>query len=324
MTSYEVREMRDADLESWLECARASFGPERAKSRRQWEWAFRRPGFRTQGMVAVRDGEVLAGYLGIAQQVWIGGEERVCVQPVDLMVRPDARRGLQRRGLYIEVAEAFIDHYGTQGTDVFHYGWPIEAARRSGQRLMGYEFVREELCLVREIGSESREFPEEVSDVTDFGEELRWLWDRCASEWGAGTIRDGAWWRWRFVEKPDCEYRLLGVRDASGLRGVAVLRGTAWEWPGVLPVCDWLVPDGDHEAAVLLERALESVAVECGVRSWVAVFPDTSLTFASFQERGWRVRTSPYTLVARSYDPRFDVDWLRAHWWYDLADSDLA
>ena len=56
----------------------------------------------------------------------------------------------------------------------------------------------------------------------------------------------------------------------------------------------------------------------------IAVFPDWSAPFADFQERGWRVFPSPYSLTARSFDRRFDLGWLRENWWYTLADSDLV
>ncbi|MFT7669393.1 MAG: hypothetical protein ACI8X5_002093 [Planctomycetota bacterium] len=324
MSSFEIREVQVSDLASLLECARESFGGERAKTAAQWKWAFDRPGIARHGIVALEAERVIAAYLGIAQKMWIGGEERLCVQAVDLMVHPDYRRGKQPRGLYAEVAEAFIGDYGTRGEDVFHYGWPIDAARRSGQRLLGYELLREELCLVRKLEDAPLHMPKCVNVVTDFGDDLRWLWDRCTADWGAAAIRDSDWVRWRFLERPGHEYCLLGLRDDNVLRGLAVLRKTAWDWEGAVALCDWLVPDDEPETARQMDRAIRHQAHSWGARSLVALFPQTSRPFASFQDRDWRVQHSPFKLVARSYDVRFDADWLRAHWWYSLADSDLA
>lgn len=324
MQNSELREMRDGDLDGVLDLARKCFGPDRAKDRGAFEWAFQRPGIERRGFVAVRDGQVLGAYLGIAQRMWIGGEERWCVQPVDLMVDPEARRGLQQRGLYLELASAFIDGYGTRGTDALHYGWPIPAARRSGQRLLGYELLREEMALVRDLTDAPRDVPGDVIALTEFGEDMRWLWDRCAGAWGGATIRDADWVRWRFVERPDCDYHLLGVHDGECLRGFAALRETPWEVPDVLPLCDWLVPGDEPEVAEWLEAGVRQRAAELGATHVATLLPDSSTAFASFQELSWRVRPTAHLSVVRSYDSRYDVDWLRRHWWYTLADSDLA
>lgn len=323
MGSFELREWREGDVASLQECARASFEPQGQKSLESWRWAFERPGFDRRGIVALDGERVVAAYLGIAQRLWIGGEERECVQPVDLMVHPEQRQGLQRRGLYLQVAEAFIERYGVQGTDAFHYGWPIAAARRSGQRHLRYEFLREELALTCEL-SGTPVLPSEVSTQIEFGEDQRWLWDRCASEWGAATIRDQDWLRWRFVDCPDRQYQLLGVHDGDVLRGYAVLLRSAWTWPGVVPVCDWMVPAAEREVSDLLETGVRALAAAWGAQSLVGVFPDRSKEMSYFQDRGWSVRPTTYQCMVRSYDRRFDVDWLRDHWWYSLADSDLV
>jgi hypothetical protein len=324
MTSPSIRELQPGEEDSLLECQRVCFGPGRAKSRTEWEWAFRRPGLPLRQIVAVQDGRVVAAYSGLPQRTWIGGEERLCVQPVDVMVHPEFRRGLRRRGLYLQIAQAFLERYGTRGGDALHYGWPIDAARRVGERFLGYEWVREELALVRTLGENPGEFPSGVREVRQLGDELKWLWDRCAPEWGAATVRDAAWARWRFLERPGCAYRLLGAYDEDLLVGLAVLRRSPWTWPGALPLCDWLVPPGELAVAQDLERAARCAAQRDGAGSLVALFPDSAAAFGLFQELGWRVVLSPYRLVARSFDGRFDSDWLRAYWWYSLADSDLV
>jgi hypothetical protein len=320
----DIRELRESDVDSLLECQRVCFGPARAKSLAEWRWAFQRPDLPLRHTVAVHEGRVVAAYAGIVQRTWIGGEERLCVQPVDLMVHPDYRRGLSHRGLYVRIGEHFLDGYGVNGDDAMHYGWPVEEARRVGERLMGYDLVREDLALVRELTGDPGVLPGDVREVHELGDELKWLWDRCASEWGAATVRDARWARWRFLERPGHDYRLLGAYDEDLLVGLAVLRVGEWTWEGAMPLCDWLVPAGELAVAHDLERAVCTMARAAGATSLVAVFPDSSPHFALFQELGWRVAPSPYRLVARSFDGRYDPDWLRAYWWYSLADSDLV
>jgi len=196
---------------------------------------------------------------------------------------------------------------------------------------MHYGLVREELCLVRDVAAPMETSPgergqslDEVEELDGSGEDLRWLWDRCASEWGAATIRDAAWFHWRFLERPGIDYTLLGVRRDGILRGVAVLRETPWSWEGALPVCDWLVPRDEVQVAALLEEALRHRAASAGCRRLVTIFPSSSHAFELFQDMGWRVTPTPYRLVARAYERTIDLDWLRESWWYTLADSDLA
>lgn len=328
MTGYEVREWRRDDARAWLECQRLCFGEEHAKSMGDWQHAFDPGGHATRGIVAVEEGRVLAALVGVPTRMWFSGEERLGVQWVDLMVDPDLRKGLGGHRLHREVGQAFYDIYGEGAGDLMHYGWPIAAAGRFGKRFLGYQFVREQLCLVREGIAAPQDAPrtsaDGVQELSQVGEDLRWLWDRCAGDWGLATIRDAAWARWRFLEHPSVKYRLLGVRRDGHLRGLAVVRESPWHWPGALALCDWLVPAGEVHVAEELEGAVLRLAHEQGLERIVTLLPEFSGAFGWFQQRGWRVQTTPYQLLLKSFDRRLDGAWLQRHGWLTLADSDLA
>jgi hypothetical protein len=326
MTELELRPLQGGDLPSLARCHARVFGEAGARSEAALRWATLDNPAGSRGFVAVDEGEVVAAYLGRATRTWIGAEARSFVQSTDSMVDPEYRSGLKRPGLFVTLAREYFDHYGVRGSDVAHYGWPIESAWRIGERFLNYRLLREELVLVRELnGDAGAGLPEGVERLSDFGEDLRWLWDRCAGHWGAATIRDAEWARWRFLEHPEASYVPLGVRDGDGiLRGLAVLREGEWSWPGALPLCDWLVPDEEPEVAALLERAVCGAARAAGAARVVALIPEWSAAFALLQEHGWRVQPSPYRLATRSFDRRFQLEWLRRHWWTTLADSDLA
>lgn len=287
---------------------------------------FNPAGQATRGIVALQEDRIVASSVGLPTRTWFSGEERTCVQWVDLMVHPDLRRGLGGQRLHKQVAEAFFERYGSGQSDLMHHGWPIAPARRFGRRFLKYEFVREELCLVRECSGELPAAPTGLvaEPLSDVGEDLRWLWDRCASEWGLATIRDEAWARWRFLEHPTVKYRLLGVRDGGHLRGFAVLRESDWFWPGAMALCDWLVPDGEPAVAAALEHGALACAKSLGAERVVTLLPEFSGSFRSFQEQGWRVQATPYQWLVRSFDRRLDGAWLHRHGWFTLADSDLA
>jgi len=323
MTAAIVREWREEDLGSLLECARSVFGAGREKSRAEWAWAFARPGLPRRGFVAVEGERVVGAYLGQSQRLRLMGEERRCAQVVDLMVHPDARGGLGRRSLHRELGRAFIGTYGERGEDALHYGWPVAAARRSGHRQLGYELLREESCLLRGVDAPSGALPAGVEALEALGPAVDRLAARCATA-PAQVPRDAAWLRWRFLERPACEYRLLGVPEGDELLGIAALRTTPWDWGGALPICEWLVPPAESAVAEALERAVAEEAAARGARELVALLPDSTEGFGAFQGRGWRVRPTPYVSVVRAHAAGVDADWLRRHWDYSLADSDLA
>lgn len=337
-----LRELDPArDVPSLLETWAAVFGERR--TREEWGRRFLDNPAGLRAFVACDGDRVVAQYAGVPSPVWIDGERHTFVQSVDSLVHPDYRAGLKRPGLFVRLAREYFAHYGDppreQGGDTFHFGWPLEAAWRVGKRFLSYERVREELVLVRELDATPcapatdctvREVaPDAVGARGDAGDaagdEVRWLWERCCGAWGASAIRDAAYVRRRFGPQGDARYRVLAARDASGaLRGLAVLREGDRFAPGARALVDWLVPADDDGAAIALDVAVRAAARADGGARVLAWLPDWSRDFAAFQDRGWRVRATPYRLAARSFDRRFDALFLREHWWATLADSDLA
>lgn len=286
----------------------------------------------TRVFVATDGGRVVAQYAGVPLRVWIDGRAEVFTQSVDSMVHPDFRKGLKRPGLFVELARAYFDHFGENGSDAVHYGWPLEPAWRIGKRFLRYECVREEIVLLKSLDEPIEESSvAETSGAIDVrpldpvGEELRWLWERCCGEWGASAVRDADFYRWRFASTAAREYRLFGARDARGvLRGCAALRKGDWLTAGTRALCDWLVPTVEIETALALERTVLEAASQDGGQRVVTLIPEWSAPFQSFQRRGWLVHPAPYRLAARCFDKRFDHLFLREHWWLSLADSDLV
>jgi L-amino acid N-acyltransferase YncA len=326
MDAYRIREVRDGDEESLLETFNAVFSDAAApRTRAQWDWAFARNPAGKRAFVAEHAGRVVAQYAALPSRVWIDGAEHVFAQIVDSMVHPSHRTGLKRPGLFVRTAEAFFAEYGGPERDWIHYGWPIDEAWRVGQRLLGYELVRPQLVLAREVAPRgARKLPEHAFDIERFDEQVRWLWDRCASEYGASTLRDAEYMNWRFVDRPNVRYERIGVEVDGVLRGCAVMRCGDWPVAGAAVVADWLVPQSEVEVGDALLAALESRARECGARQLIAAAPEWHAWFAHFQERAFTVHATAYPLAARSFHPRFDALWLRDHWWYQLGDSDLV
>lgn len=330
MGDYEIRELRPGDEPSLLETFNLVFGegdPQFVpRERAAWSWAFERNPAGRRVYVALQDERVVAQYAALPTRVWCDGAEYSFAQIVDSFVHP-AHRGGGR--VFVRTARAFFDAFGgpdrDSGRDQVHFGWPVERALKIGRRSLGYEVVRTQLFLARDLDGTPAPLPAGVERIEDPGEQMQWLYERCAGEFGASTMRDAAWFRWRFLERTDHAYRALGVRDADGcLRGLCVLSLGRWPLPDTGLIVDWLVPPGEPEVADALVAGACATLGAWGARRAVVLFPESSPWFADFQERGFLVHPSDYCAVARSFHPRFDSTWLRDHWWYQLSDTDLV
>lgn len=329
MAEYEIREFRPGDESSLLECFNLVFGegkPDHApRTLEQWRWAFERNPAGRRVWVAVCEGRVVAQYAALPARVLIGGRTTHFAQIVDSMVHPAHRAGLKRPGLFVQTALPFFEAYGGPDKDLVHYGWPIEEAWRIGKTFLDYEIVRTQNFLARAPGAGERELPAGVERIERFDHQAQWLYERCCGTWGASAIRDAAFLNWRVFEHPLHAYTVLGVRDAAGvLRGYAIYRRASWILPDMAVLVDWLVPPEEPEVGELLHRGLLALARADGAPVTAAIFPEWSPWFERFQDWGWLVHPSDYFMVARNFVPRFDMLWLRDHWWYQLVDTDLV
>ena len=86
-----------------------------------------------------------------------------------------------------------------------------------------------------------------------------------------------------------------------------------------------LSEEGNWQAAAeLLRDAVLARSRADGATNVPLFLPEWSPWFARFQEWGWVVFPTAYYHVGRSFDPRYDIRWLRENWWFTLADSDLV
>lgn len=332
MRDYEIRPFRRGDEQSLLATYNLIFGADRDDFRRrslaEWSWAFEKNPAGQRIFVAVHAGHVVAQYAALPSRVWVAGEQRIFAQIVDSMVHPAHRAGLKRPGLFVQTAQAFFDHFGGPDRDLVHFGWPIGEALRIGERFLKYEIVRTQSVLVREVSDSpagGATLPAGVEELARLDHEARWLWDRCAGDFGASAIRDAEFLNWRFADHPRERYTLLGARDAAGvLRGLAVFRTGRWILPNLALVAEWLVPPGEVEVGDALLAALADRAASERAAALVAILPPWSPWFAHFQERGFRVHPTDYAAVARNFHARYSMRWLRENWWYQLADTDLV
>jgi hypothetical protein len=260
---------------------------------------------------AAFEGERLVAHCGaIGQRVWAGGRERRFAQLVDLVEERPGHLALVARGL--------VDEVGGPKDTVVLYGWPGPAEARIAERLLGFETVRTETRLVRTTGNGVPDVPADVEELERFDEQARWLFDRCAGDFGASAIRDAAFLDWRFVDRPGRTYRRLAVRDPEGvLRGYAVLDLERED----ARLVDWLVPPEEPEVGEALVFGSLATARAAGRPSLATRLPPWSPWFERLQRWGFRAHRDEDFLLARGFTRRFDDLWLREQWWTTLADD---
>lgn len=321
--ALEVRELRPGEESAVLDAWREVFGRESpARDLDEWRWRFRSHAAPSRAFVAAREDRVIAHVAGLRSPTWIDGREQGFVQVVDAFVRSGERTGLKRPRAFLETMSAFLESCRLRRELV--YGWPNGQHARLGAAVLRYDRVRTEILLGKELGAGTSTAPP-TETVTAFDADARWLWERCASEWGASTIRDAAWLAWRYLDRPRSRYLVFGRRDANAnLAALAVLAPPSFLGEGVWLLADWLVPSGESELGTELRARIEHEARARGAVALATLLPPWSAWFARFQEAGWRAHASALELHCKSFAPRLDALFLERSWWVQLGDSDLV
>lgn len=315
-----------------LDRAFSSVDPDhRPRSLDAWRWAYERsPGGSEVALALAADGRVVAHYAAIRQRMVVDGAARWFSQSVDSFADPTFASGLARARAFLATGELFASTFGGADVERDHVMWglPVPSAWRIGHHGLGYEIVRTPCTLRREVELESRVAPEapdvELAELEAPPADLERLCARVAIDERAIWARDARNATWRFVEHPTWRYRFAAARRAGELVGWAVTRPGTFDGADAGLVCDWLVARGDLGAARALLGWLVRVARSNGRRELLALVPDTSSWWLDLQRLGFRARASDLLLVARSYTRSIDDEWLRRHWYFTLADTDLA
>ena len=333
MDDFEIRALRPGDEHSLLATFNLVFAAGNPgftpRTIEEWRWAFERNPAGQRVFVALHRGEVVAQYAALPQQVWVDGNRHVFAQIVDSMVHPAHRAHGDRPSLFLETARAFFAEYGGPDKDWVHYGWPIGRALSLGEKHLEYGTLRTQLVLLRELDAQrSGSAPSrsiEIAQLSRFDHRAKWLWDRCADSLRASAIRDAAYLNWRFANHPRQRYAMHAARDESGnLLGLCVARPADLVQKDLWCIAEWLVPPGELELAQALLETTTEAARQAGARAIAWICPEWSDWHRWFQDQGFLAHPTPYRTVARAFQRRFDLHWLRSSWWYQWGDSDLV
>ncbi len=268
-----------------------------------WNWKYRAaPSF---GTVVERDGEISAFYGGTPRLMFLRGSPVPTIQMGDVMVRPDERGALTRKGPMFRSAAAFIDNMAVFLPQVqFAFGFPHARALKLGMALGLYEPAEDISELVWTALAPERSWRTRTRDVRHMSggaqsTSLDALWARMQREWPELLLpeRAAARWQYRYADHPEQKYQILLVKQRWSGRPLAgaVVR----VHPGHL---EWLDFVGDFDGIAVAARAVRMRAAELGlpqVRGWFssALVEPFSATGASVEPTEIRI---PVNLWGRS------------------------
>lgn len=343
-----IRVADASDEAALLHCHNLAFaGRAGPRTAAHWRWKFlANPTGRLWQMLAEHPRAGVVGvYAGLPLAVTCAGRRRVAVQAVDQGVRAEWLRHGGEPGLFARLGQAFLaewladaepgrDEPGGRGEPaaaderaLFVYGLP-GAGWRTGARHLGWQIARDWDATFRELpdGAPPRPVPGDlvVRAVPRFDADVDALYGALERGFGVATVRDARYLNWRYADHPDRRHVLLECRErAHGrLRGVCVYGVGDVMRPHTSYLLDWLHPADDGDTMTALVGAAEELARRDGTGMLCSVWNHLDPRFLALQERGYRVRGTPWFLaiVTNAYDTTF----FREHWYFTLGDSDLV
>ena len=135
MSDYEIRPFEPGDADGFRSLYATVMGERKGQEWFAWKYAENPYAEEVPGMVAVRDGTLVAARPLLALPMRVDGEREVALQPADTMVHPDHRR----QGLFTRMTERAMERYGDRP---FFFNFPNERSR-AGYRKLGWAVVSE-------------------------------------------------------------------------------------------------------------------------------------------------------------------------------------
>jgi hypothetical protein len=295
----------------------------------RWRWQYLENPCGTQVVVAIHDesGELAGHYAGIPRAFEGFGREGLAAEAVDSFVDPKFRAALRRPGLFVVMALTWYREFCGAGGDFFAYGLPIESAARIGGAFLDYQVVHQQLALERPIAG-GREFGGPAAPaaavLTAFDDRVDALWHRVKSEFGAAASRTSAFLNWRFARHPEHAYAIGAVGNDRALDGYVVTRRGPFDDRDDELIVDFLVKPGDLDTMRALLRFAADRARAGGAGRLTAVLPPSAPWFVALQRLGFTARATKYDWSVSHNRRPYETHDLRRHWWYTLADTDLA
>lgn len=224
---WQCRWATEEDRDALLSLFMSAFGQTMPAGLWTWKYA----GLCRQGVLAHINGKVIAYYGGIPRSLWLHEKKLPAVQICDVMVAPEMRGILTRRGAFACTAETFLRaQTGANKPYRLAFGFPSGRAARLGEKL-GLYARGDTLLEAAWTTNPSMRLPFwlKVQPLRSCeGTNLDNLWQdmKLSLEHTVLPEKDAEFFRWRYLEHPVYSYHvyILSWRWLNKPLGVLVLR----------------------------------------------------------------------------------------------------
>jgi len=238
--AWTLRWLRHADFEVWHALFVVCFGHSMPQA--QWRWKYRDA--ERVGVGVFTEGRMVAFYGGMPRPLRVLGQAMAGVQVGDVMVHPEFRGSLSRRGPFQMAASTFLEQQLSAGAPYrLGFGFPNTRAMDVAHRLRLYREVDEVVELSWSAAPQALPWwwTAQTCDAEQALAQADRLWARMQPGFADSVlgVRDAAFLRARYAEHPNHthEWLLLRHRLSRQVLALAVLRRHA---DGRLEILDLL------------------------------------------------------------------------------------
>lgn len=305
----------------------------------QWNWEFRdNPNGIHSYVGKLDDGRVVSQFCGLPVKTKVGSETLIFAQIVDLMVHPDCREGLKKRGLFARTLLAHAYDLGRYDREIVQFGLPNPIAYRIGVQTCYFVPLTKIYTHSKRVTPDAAldPLPSSTSGLRQefrvgfsqrFGAEHDALWEKVKARHGVICHRDQIYMNWRYHDNPSWTYDVIEVRTPAGeLCGLAVTRARWLDDPELI-VADWLVDTSALGAEAALIEACEHRARATGHEKVRCLLNHMAPESRTFEDAGYDLETTKefFRLVGHSYAPgAVTEDELNRYWYYTMGDFDVV
>ena len=254
--AWTLRWLRHDDFEHWHALFVVCFGHSMPLA--QWRWKYRDAERVGVGVGVFTAGRMVAFYGGMPRPLRVLGQAMAGVQVGDVMVHPDFRGSLSRRGPFQMAASTFLEQQLSPGAPYqLGFGFPNTRAMAVAKRLGLYREVDEVVELSWPAAPTALPWwlKVEVCSATQALAHADRLWAQMQAGFKDSVlgVRDTAYLRARYAEHPGHTHEWLGLRHrlSRQLLALAVARRHA---DGRLEILDLL---GSRERLQAMVQAVQ-------------------------------------------------------------------
>ena len=222
---WQCRWASKQDQGAFLSLFESAFGHPMPTS--LWTWKY---GHQTNyGVFAYIDNKIIAYYGGLPRQFSLNNKTLSAVQICDVMVAPNMRGILTRKGPFMLTAETFLStQIGSNKPYQFAFGFPTERAARLGEKSAWYAradaFLETSWSVANTLPPWFKIRP--LADDNSATVDRLWQAMQASLPNHLLPIKDSAFFKWRYKDHPERHYPsyVVSWRGINKIVGIVTLR----------------------------------------------------------------------------------------------------